>query len=411
MAVTGYQNFDLLITRAPVGDGYLAAVIQSPAGETTRSHPFRLPFVPETLMPTLALDPTNTHDGFEPITFGTQLYRTIFAEQVYSCFSRSIDVADQKHEGLRLRFRLHEVPELAEVPWEYLYDPDADRFLALSEATSIVRYLHLPRPAPPLQVALPLHILAIVADPSDAAMRLDVQNEWLRLEQALAELQKQQRVVLTRLEQATLAQLQSRLRQPLPVHVIHFIGHGFFDEDQQQSLLLFEDENGRGQAVSPEILSVLLHDHRTLRLLFLNSCEGARATRRDTFGGMAQRLVQQGMAAIIAMQFSVTDHAALTLAEEFYRALADGYLVDAALAEARKALFITGNQVEWGTPVLFMHTPDGRLFSLEAGQTQATQPATPAPTVNIKIAADGGAITNSQISIGNIAAGNITKAA
>ena len=99
-----------------------------------------------------------------------------------------------------------------------------------------------------------------------------------------------------------------------------------------------EDEDGKGRAVSGQYLGALLHDERTLRLAILNACEGARSSRSDPFAGVAQSLVKQGVPAVIAMQFEITDEAAITLASEFYSALADGYPVDGALAEARKAI-------------------------------------------------------------------------
>jgi SAM-dependent methyltransferase len=79
---------------------------------------------------------------------------------------------------------------------------------------------------------------------------------------------------------------------------------------------------------------------------------------------VAQTLVQQGLAAVIAMQFEVSDIAAITLANEFYGALADGYPIEAAVAEARKAIFNAGNDTEWATPVLYLRATDGRLFDL-----------------------------------------------
>jgi hypothetical protein len=113
-----------------------------------------------------------------------------------------------------------------------------------------------------------------------------------------------------------------------------------------------------------------MHDERTLRLAVLNACEGARTSRADPFAGAAQSLVQQGVPAVIAMQFEITDQAAVVFTHEFYAALADSYPVDAALAEARKAIFAQGNDVEWGTPVLTMRAPDGRIFNVErAGDT------------------------------------------
>ena len=97
----------------------------------------------------------------------------------------------------------------------------------------------------------------------------------------------------------------------------------------------------------------------------LNACEGARTDVADPFGGVAQTLVQQGLAAVIAMQFEFTDTAAIMLAHEFYGALADGYPIDAALAEGRKAIFNAGNDTEWATPVLHLRSPDGQLFDLQ----------------------------------------------
>ncbi|MCB0088393.1 MAG: SUMF1/EgtB/PvdO family nonheme iron enzyme, partial [Caldilineaceae bacterium] len=92
---------------------------------------------------------------------------------------------------------------------------------------------------------------------------------------------------------------------------------------------------------------------------------GARTSREDPLSGVAQHLVQQGIPAVIAMQFEITDQAAITLSHEFYTALADGYPVDGALAEARKAIYAMGNDIEWGTPVLYMRARDGVLFEVD----------------------------------------------
>ncbi len=67
---------------------------------------------------------------------------------------------------------------------------------------------------------------------------------------------------------------------------------------------------------------------------------------------------------MIAMQFEVTDKTAITLTSEFYEVLSEGYPVDAALAEARKSIYAAGNDIEWGTPVLYMRAQDGRLFDI-----------------------------------------------
>ena len=88
--------------------------------------------------------------------------------------------------------------------------------------------------------------------------------------------------------------------------------------------------------------------------------------------GMAQSLIRQGLPAVIAMQFEITDEAAIIFAHELYAAIADGYPVEAALAEARRAILHEGNHTEWGTPVLYSRAPDGHLFNL-TGQARMSE--------------------------------------
>jgi formylglycine-generating enzyme required for sulfatase activity len=171
--------------------------------------------------------------------------------------------------------------------------------------------------------------------------------------------------------------LQRKLRQGR-YHILHFIGHGIFDESKQDGVLIFCDEHGRGSPQSGQDLGILLRDHRSLRLALLNTCEGARTGTEDPFAGVAHSLVQMGLPAVIAMQFEISDSAATLFAREFYTALAEGDGVDAALGEARKAIFAGQKSVEWGTPVLFSRTLDGKVFEL--GVVTAPQPVAQQPS-------------------------------
>ena len=91
--------------------------------------------------------------------------------------------------------------------------------------------------------------------------------------------------------------------------------------------------------------------------------------------------MQQGIPAVIAMQFEITDQAALTFAQEFYTALADGYPVDGAVAEARKSIFAQGNDIEWGTPVFFTRAPNGVIFDIQADATHPDEARVPAALI------------------------------
>src|SRR5262249_51619938 len=64
-------------------------------------------------------------------------------------------------------------------------------------------------------------------------------------------------------------------------------------------------------------------------------------------------------------QFPITDASAKLFASAFYGALADGYPVDAALAEARQSMDGgRDSDVEWITPVLYLHSRNTQLFDL-----------------------------------------------
>ena len=78
---------------------------------------------------------------------------------------KGLDVEERKEVGLRLRLRLHDVPELVGLPWEYLYDPQHEYFLALSQKMPIVRYIEMGGMEEPLEVARPLRILMVIPTP------------------------------------------------------------------------------------------------------------------------------------------------------------------------------------------------------------------------------------------------------
>lgn len=374
MPANPYLDFDLRIRRE--GDGYCAEVIQSPAG--TGRHLFVNPFSDLELENYLlkigqrasGMRRADTPESRAAREFGSRLYEAVFQGDLHDCFRSSCDAAKRREAGLRVRLWLGEVPELADLPWEYLYQPQQRQFLALSKETPLVRHLELSDVKTPLAVKPPLRALVVVATPEDQDP-LNVQHEVQKLRDAVKDLEERGLLVLELLPAPTLDALQRQLRKG-DYHIFHFIGHGAFDPNSQESVLLFEDDRKRSHPVSGHDLGVYLRDEPTLRLAILNACEGARAARNDPFAGVAQGLVLKGVPAVIAMQFAVSDTAAITFAHGFYSALADGFPVDAALAEARKSVFAKGNAVEWGTPVLYLNAPDGRIFDVDTSGVETT---------------------------------------
>ena len=389
MEGTKYLDFDLSIER--MGENtYRARVLASPAGLAKAEFSFPLSTLEiENFVLRVGRMRRNVRRIESPEMqaakdFGSKLYKAVFSDEVQSALRSSLDQARAQGSGLRIRLRLNDAPELVDIPWEYLYNPSLNRFLALSVNTPVVRYLELPEKILPLAVKPPLRVLVMIANPKDYPA-LDVESEWQNLKKAVSDLEAAGLLILERLEAATPVALQHRLRRE-DFHIFHFIGHGGFDEGAQDGLLMLENENGLGRPLSGQYLGTILHDEDSLRLVVLNACEGARAGKNDPFAGAAQSLVQQGLPAVIAMQFEVSDQAAITFAHEFYAALADGYPVDAALSEARKVIFSSGNEIEWGTPVLYLRASDGQIFDIvrtastpQEEKLSPLQPAYPAP--------------------------------
>lgn len=310
--------------------------------------------------------------------FGKQLFETLMVGNIRSRYDvcRQKAASEQTETGVRVRLNIRP-PELVALPWEFLYDERQGEYICFSRYTTLIRYLGLTQPIPPLTVAPPLRILCMIATPADR-VQLDTACEQERITEALGDLEKQGLVELHWLAGQTWQDLQRELWHG-PWHVFHFIGHGSFDSGLQEGILALADEVGKTQIFSATQLSRLLADHRSLRLVLLNACEGARSDGKDVFSSTAATLARGGIPAVLAMQYAISDRAAIRLTQTFYEALAEGQAVDEAVAEARKAIsFSAQRTLEWGTPVLYLRSTDGMLFTLPQAsrkrQAESIQP-------------------------------------
>lgn len=372
-----YLDFELCIKK--VGDHYLAEVLHSPGGvaQFTFDKPFSdlelENFILRLGIPRRNIRRIGTHEMQLVRQMGGRLFESVFRNDVRSCFVSSQTIAEHQGLGLRVKLRL-EAPDLVNIPWEFMYDPSLGRFLSLFENTPVVRYMDVREPVQPLVMQPPLSILVMISNPSDYP-ELDVAHERQNLEDALGELVQQGLIRLTWMDTAILPALAEALLRD-QYHIFHFIGHGGYDEQSQDGVLIFENGYGLGKLVSGERLAVLLGNQPDLRLVTLNACEGARASQEEPFSGTAMTLIRTGgVPAVVAMQFAITDLAATTFARGFYTALSVGRPVDAAVTQARLAIFATGNDFEWGTPVLYMRSPDGNIFDIAAVRTRTIKPS------------------------------------
>jgi YVTN family beta-propeller protein len=390
-SVAAYVNFDLLIEK---DDGKYRARVVSDSGTDARGM-FTTPFTLEDFE-RLADQTDRSRRTRRMVTpqlslakdMGGRLHEAVFHDEISVSFARARDEAERKGAaGVRIRLHLAEAPDLAVLPWEFLFDPDprVGRFLALAEETPLVRYVDLPDKIRPLKVHPPIRVLGVVANPADDRYpELDVEREWKLLEEALAQPIADGRLELLRLSRPTVSNLQDTLAAT-ESNILHFIGHGRFDVDHQDGVLAFEGERGGVNEISAERLGTLLYNERSLRLVVLNACEGGRASATDPYAGMAQTLARMRVPAVVAMQFEITDRAAIIFARQFYKGIALGRPVDAAITDARMAIYQQVSEMEWATPVLYMRSPDGAIFDVpESGAPVIRSATDPAPVVALR---------------------------
>lgn len=296
--------------------------------------------------------------------FGALLFEKLFAGQIGQSFFESRGRAEQDGLGLRLRLDI-EAPELAVLPWEYLGDQVRGDIFAIDPQKPLTRYVSLLNQSlDVIQVQDRLRLLLVLASPQDTVPLAMEQNKQTILD-ALHDVPGIQ--VLPVIEHATRSSLSEALRQHAP-HIVHLIGHGYFETDTQTRAGIVLEEGGKSKRIPADEFSRLFQPrpgrNEYIRLVVLDSCEGARITETQPLVGVAQNVLRF-VPAVIAMQHPIFETSARCFAYEFYRAIAVGYPVDAAVSEARKALYIDvgSSQRDWGTPVLFMRSDDGQLFS------------------------------------------------
>ncbi len=361
-----YLNLAVEITAPPDAAGKYRIALQSPVGEASAEAVN--PFTPEELANFLQIlsrekPVSRATEANTARDFGARLFNFVFqsSPEISNAYFGSLREAANS-DGLRIRLTVDGAGALSGIPWEYLRDP-ANDFLALSRRTPIVRYTQQLDTHAAAAITMPLRVLVMISAPANFPT-LDVEGEWTRLQEATASLRERGLLQLERLESATLIALQRRLRAE-DFHVFHFVGHSDYDAKSQQGFLVFEDETERskGQIISGQALSRELAEENTGRLVVLNSCHSANRPSADALTGISSSLVTRGIPAVVAMQFAITDGAAKAFAEEFYRALSELLPLDAAVSEGRRAISNRVGNNEWATPVLYMRSDSGVLFT------------------------------------------------
>jgi hypothetical protein len=355
--------FDLLLELTE--KGYRAVVRRAPAG--TASEPFVLPLQhPHNIGQQLLVEsdddsPLRSAQFALAREAGGTLFHAIFTGSILECWQQSWQQAYSSQATLRVQLTLDDLPLLRAVPWEYLYDDTREEFLALSVHTPLTRQQKTAHQIRPLTAAAPLRVLVVMAGP-EGYPPLAVGRDWRALLDTVDYLAADGRMTFERLVRPTLFDLQRRLRQQ-PVHLLHFIGFAVNDPQLQCDVLVFEDEAGRGRAVSGEHFGRLLNDQDSLRLALLDVRNAARSQRIDPGSAIAEQLVRRGLPAALYLPSRLRGRPSLAFLHELYEGVANLRPVDEAVAEARRAALLEESGASWGLPQLVSRVGDGQLFA------------------------------------------------
>jgi hypothetical protein len=371
-----YHRFQLLISSAAPAHGYTVRAL-TPRGQGRAQ--LELPFLCgeagsfRAALNDRNLLPEGTTPECSPEDVGERLFQALFQGEILRLYERNLDhLGADPAVGLRLELtfdpRDPDLNGVQALPWELLRQPGTPEFLALNRRLPVTRFLEVPRPVYAATRPPALRILAVPAAVRHSGLpSLALDRELANLRQAVGSAAE----VVTP-EAPTLAAMHRAFGER-QFHVLHFMGHGGSVAEMPEPVLFFAAEDGSVDPVQGVDLVNQLAGFPTLRLVVLNACQSAAVAETGTtgknsqaFAGISNALVIGGLPAVIAMQRPISDAAAIAFSRAFYRQLAAGDPVDAAVAEGRQAVHsVDRSNSEWATPVLFLRTPTGELYPEE----------------------------------------------
>jgi hypothetical protein len=304
---------------------------------------------------------------------GMQLWEGLFTGKVRELFQKARRKGFVDGRMFHLRLRLP--TELESLPWEALFDAQEKMFVGTREQFCVIRTgarrfdPASPRPAggspPAVLVVLPKGSgLNLARERGSILTRVAATNGAVQVE------------VLDGV--VTVKALRERI-QSRPWAVVHYAGHGRVNDGGEVELQL-NDDAGEARWVDTDVFATLFNKG-AVRLVLLNCCRGASVAVARGVAAMGPVLITQGVAAVIAMRYEVTDDLAVSFADEFYRALLEGALpgrVDVAMEAARLALFWDGagdRHRGFITPALYLAPGGEQLFDLPKVQAPVVSPA------------------------------------
>ena len=257
-----------------------------------------------------ALDPTKE--------LGTELFNRVFAGPCRDLYTQALKDAEGPDNALAIR--LHIADDLSPaIPWELLFDPMRDAFVALSSRSPVIRATSDRRLEP---LTGPLRVLLASADTNYLA-------EPQRDREVFEQLEKEHPndfLQVDVLERASMNAFAGKLRSAA-YNIIHFSGSGSASPTLP-ALSFFSDDYSRTDFVSAEALLPLLVNQPELRVMFLSA----------DYTDQLARLLSPSVPLCIGIRELLSAASAATFARALYSTLLTAWPVSLALTRARQQL-------------------------------------------------------------------------
>ncbi|MBM3128440.1 MAG: CHAT domain-containing protein [Chloroflexi bacterium] len=334
---------------------------------------------------------------------GVTLFRNVFEsnEAMRRAWARLPDLNDTRIEIVA------EVQHATAIPWELLRDPETDKVLAV-HARAFVRAasnqvepppLPPPQPSPASQGREKIRVLLVICRPR-AGDDVPFRSVASRIVKTLSD-EAREFVQLDVLRPPTIEQLSAVLdaakKRGQPYHIVHFDGHGVYEEVNQladwlkrlsplilgaggkHGFLIFENPARKDNAdyIDGATLGKVLTDN-DVPALVLNACRSAFADpptqpldansagdvgqQVRAFGSFAQAVTNAGVAGVVAMRYTLYVETAKEFVANLYAALAAGQSLGQAVTFGRKQLALNPLREiafkpialqDWAVPIVY----------------------------------------------------------
>jgi hypothetical protein len=321
--------------------------------------------------------PAGRQKGADPAQrLGGRLFEALFGRRLGLLYKKTLHESSTQGKGFRFRVVLPVGDQVADLPWELLYDREfRSDYVALGQGTALVREA-LDTDAPPL-MPVDGRLRVLLATFNDAQLPLDVDREVSAIRQALdgvADIEHIHRPD---------ARSVLGLLAAGPWHVVHYIGTGMpaARPGDPQSIVVGSLTTGMSDQIPGDELVAALAEVNDLRLVVLNACKTDRIA-----ASLATRVP-----AAIGLLGDVVDLSAVRLATTLYGQIGQGAHLEQALAAARRVVdYENPGSLDWSAPVLYLRgggqplvrrisTPEVNAAGVEADSEPAgaSPPAAP----------------------------------